>query len=463
MSKEESGEVVQEQSPDGTPGRNPEVKESAEARPENEPQSKLQETQLLEEILSLDNLKQAFLAVKRNNGAAGIDGVQVKDFEKNLREELRKLQQEVEERSYKPSPVRRVEIPKAGGGVRKLGIPTVRDRVFQQAIYLKLERLFEPTFSEGSYGFRPGRNQKQAVERAQELVREGKEWVVDIDLERCFDTLNHDIILNQLRTKVKDRRVLRLIGQTLRSGILTEGESEGAPQGSPLSPLLCNIVLDLLDKELERRGLSFCRYADDANIFVRSKESATRVMGSISRFIEKRLRLKVNREKSKVAKSKEVKFLGFTIVEGEIAISKKAMKRAYEKLRELARGGSHLPVEKQLTRFNAWYRGWSEYFKLTSYPKQLAVVEAHFRRRMRKQFIRNQKRKRHLFDKLIGAKIPRRLAGTVYGNRGPWALSHTTAVERYWSNYWFTHRGMFLRSTEDLPHWKPLSVWVKLV
>ena len=453
---------MEEQSSDGVPGRNPEAKKSAETRPEYETQSELRETQLLEEIISIEHLKRAFQAVKRNRGAAGRDGVTVEAFERNLKEELHKLRQEVEERRYEPSPVRRVEIPKAGGGLRKLGIPTVRDRVFQQAIYLKLEPLFEPTFSDGSYGFRPGRNQKQAVERAQELVREGKEWVVDIDLEKCFDQLNHDIILNQLRTKVSDRRVLRLIGQTLRSGILTEREAEGAPQGSPLSPLLCNTVLDLLDKELEQRGLSFCRYADDANIFVRSKKSAERVMGSISKFIEKRLRLKVNREKSKVAKSKEVTFLGFTIVEGEIAISKKALKKAFEKLRELARGGSHLPAEKQLERFNLWYRGWSEYFKLTSYPKQLAIVEAHLRRRMRKQFIRNQKRARHLYDKLIRAKIPRRLAGAVYGNRGPWALSHTRAIERYWSNNWFIQRGIFLRSTENHPHWKPLSEWVKL-
>lgn len=451
---------MEEQISDEVPGRILDTEKKDEARPGNETQCELQETKLLEEILSSQNLKQAFKAVKRNGGAAGMDGIRIEQFEKNLQEELHKLQQEVEERRYKPSPVRRVEIPKPNGGVRKLGIPTVRDRIFQQAIYLQLEPLFEPEFSDSSYGFRPGRNQKQAVESAQKLVKEGKEWVVDIDLERCFDTLNHDIILNQLKRKVTDSRVLRLIGKTLRSGILTETQ-EGTPQGSPLSPLLCNVVLDVLDKELEKRGLSFCRYADDANIFVKSKDAAERVMGSISKFIEKHLRLKVNREKSKVAKSKEVKFLSFTIIEEEIVIAKKAMKKAFEKLRDLAKGASHRPVEEQIQRFNIWYRGWSEYFKLTAYPNQLQQVEAHFRRRMRKQFIRNQKKPRHLYDKYISAGISPRAASVVYSNHGPWFQSCTNASHRCWSNDWFRQRGMFLRSNESLSSWKHLKQWVK--
>jgi group II intron reverse transcriptase/maturase len=465
----ESGEVAGERSVDREPGRILESEERDETRTGSETQSglPLNEEELLESVISIGNLKRAFAAVRRNRGAAGVDGVTIEEFEKRLDTELRLLRQELQEKTYEPSPVRRVEIPKPDGGMRRLGIPNVRDRVFQQALRQKLEPIFEPSFSASSYGFRPGRNQKQAVLRAQELVREGREWVVDIDLEQCFDRLNHDLIINHLRTKVTDRRVLKLIGKTLRSGVM-EGQPReaevGTPQGSPLSPLLCNIVLDTLDKELERRGVSFCRYADDANAFLRSKEAAERVMGSISRFIEKRLKLKVNQEKSKVAKSKDVKFLSFTIYKEEIVIAKKAMKRAFEKLKEFSRRGSHFPVEEQIERYNKWYRGWSEYFGLTAYPNQLKQVEAHFRRRMRKQLVRNQKRARFLFRRLTQGGASKREAAVVFSNRGPWSLSHARAVHRCWSNEWFRQRGMFTRSDEPNPpaHWThPAAEWFK--
>ena len=272
-----------------------------------------------ERICSLYELELAFKAVKKNGGAPGIDGVTVKDFGERLSQELRQLKKEVESWTYEPSPVRRVEIPKPdGAGVRLLGIPTVRDRVLHTAIKAVIEPIFEPLFSEHSYGFRPKRNQKQAVLAAQRIAQSGKEHVVDLDLEKFFDRIHHDRLIHRLGLQIQDKRILRLIGLILRSGIMKDGmvsaTTEGSVQGSPLSPLLSNVVLDELDQELERRGLEFCRYADDCNIFVKSQKAAERVMQSVTRFIENRLKLVVNREKSKVALSKAVKFLGMTTI-----------------------------------------------------------------------------------------------------------------------------------------------------
>ncbi|MGK5092197.1 group II intron reverse transcriptase/maturase, partial [Deltaproteobacteria bacterium TL4] len=267
--------------------------------------------ELFEVICSEYQLYAAFRLVKKNKGAGGVDGITIETFEKNLKEEIRTLSKELKEWKYHPQPVKRVEIPKPGTDEkRKLGIPCIRDRVLQQSIKLSLEPLFEPYFSESSFGFRPGKGQQKAIAQAQKIVKEGKDWIVDIDLEKFFDKINHEKVIHLVKRKVEDKRVIRLIGMTLRSGVL-EGDKlipsdEGSVQGSPLSPLLSNIVLDELDKELEQRGLSFCRFADDCNIFVGSQKAANRVMASISRFIEKRLKLKINEKKSKVAPSKEV-------------------------------------------------------------------------------------------------------------------------------------------------------------
>lgn len=319
----------------------------------------IDETRLFEELCTVEWLAAGFRQVKKNHGSPGVDGVTIEEFESRLIEELNQLKQELESWIYKPSPVRRVEIPKPGGnGIRLLGVPTVRDRVVQATLKLLLEPIFEPLFSEHSCGFRPQRSQRQAVEAARQIVAGGKPYVVDIDLSKFFDRIHHDRLIARLSRWVPDKRLLRLIGMTLRSGIMANGlvtpSTEGTVQGSPLSPLLSNVVLDELDKELERRGLEFCRFADDCNIFVRTPKAAERVMSSISGYIEKRLKLVVNREKSQVARSDRVKFLGMTIVGATVAISHKALQSAMAKVKELTPRGTHLTLEATLEKINNW-------------------------------------------------------------------------------------------------------------
>lgn len=422
-----------------------------------------------ERICAIEELELAFKAVKRNGGAPGVDGVTIEGFESRLSEELSRLKKEIESWTYEPSPGRRVKIPKPGGaGVRLLGIPTVRDRVVQAAMKAVLEPIFEPVFSEHSYGFRPNRNQRQAVEAAQRVVQSGKEWVVDIDLAQFFDRIHHDRLIYRLGLHIQDKRVLRLIGMTLRAGIMEEGivkaTTEGSVQGSPLSPLLSNVVLDELDKELERRGLEFCRFADDSNIFVKSQKAAERVMQTVTRFIERQLKLVVNREKSKVAFSKGVKFLGMTIVAGTIAISSKSMAKAMDKVRELTSRGTSLSIEQTVKEINSWYRGWANYYKMTQYPSQLAGLEAHLRRRLRARIVSQQKRRRHLFEKLLERGVPRGLAaGTAYSHRKRWALSHSRGVEKAFPNRWFIQElGQEIVSDQRLQHWFGLDRWIKL-
>lgn len=424
---------------------------------------------LLEEICEINNLRNAFKAVKRNKGAPGIDGTTIEEFGEHLYQRLGQLRQEVLSWTYKPTPVKRVEIPKPNGkGVRLLGIPIIKDRVLHMAIKQKLEPLFDPTFSTNSYGFRPGKNQRHAVEAARDIVQSGKEYVIDIDLSKFFDRINHDRLIHRLGLQVKDKRVLRLIGMILRSGIMTENgvtrADEGSVQGSPLSPLLSNIVLDELDKELEGRDLEFCRYADDCNIFVKTEKAAVRVMSSIKKYIEKKLKLKVNEEKSKVAKSDRVKFLSMTIVKGLIAISKAALNKATEKVKSLIPRGTHLPIELAIDQFNRWYRGWGAYFSMTQYPSQLQGLEAHARRRYRARFAKQQKRPRNLFRHLIRRGATRSSAAkAAYSNRGPWNVSHTRALERVYSNAWFKDKlGLLILSDRKLEHWMPVAQWVKL-
>lgn len=423
---------------------------------------------LFEQVCSLDQLRQAFRAVRRNRGAPGVDGVTVEKFEQNLEKELFQLQKDLEGWTYRPEPVKQVEIPKPNGGVRTLGIPTVRDRVLHTSIKMVLEPMFEAEFSPNSYGFRPGRNQEQAVKAAQKIVQGGKGYIVDIDLSKFFDRIHHDRLISRLRLKVEDRRVLRLIGEILRSGIMKDGlvspRSEGSVQGSPLSPLLSNVVLDELDKELEIRGLEFCRFADDCNIFVKSEAAAKRVMINITKFIERRLKLVVNQEKSRVAPSHLVKFLGMTIVAGAIAISKPSMSKAMDRVRELTPRGTACDIQQTMERINKWYVGWSNYHKMTQYPSQLAAIEAHVRRRLRSRIIGEQKRRRHLVARLVEKGVARKHAyRTIYTNRGRWALSHTKAMEQAYSTRWFKQVvGQKLKSDQSLSHWFPIRQWIKL-
>lgn len=427
------------------------------------------ERRLFEELCTTERLRAGFQSVKKNKGSPGVDGVSIAAFESRLDEELGRLKAELESWTYTPSPVRRVEIPKPGGrGTRKLGVPTVRDRVVQATLKHLLEPIFEPTFSANSYGFRPGRSQHQAVEAAREIVAGGKPYVVDLDLAQFFDRIHHDRLIARVGTHVPDKRILRLIGMTLRSGVMADGlmspTTEGTVQGSPLSPLLSNIVLDELDRELERRGLAFCRFADDANIFVKTPKAAERVMASISGYIETRLKLVVNREKSQVARSDRVKFLGFTIVGGTIAIAHKALQGAMAKVKELTPRGTHLRLEDSIERINRWYVGWSSYFALTNYPAQLRKIEAHVRRRLRSRLIDQQKSQRNLYRKLTKRGVPRRqAAAAVYSHRGRWALSNTRAVTKAYPNGWFIAvMGQAIRSDRKLPHWFDVDRWIRL-
>jgi group II intron reverse transcriptase/maturase len=429
----------------------------------------IEEPRLFENLCSIFYLGVGFELVRRNHGAPGIDGVSIIDFEANLDEELSQLQQELSNWTYQPSPVRRVEIPKPDGkGVRLLGIPTVRDRVVQTTLKMLLEPVFDPHFSPNSYGFRPGRSQHQAVQAAQQIINSGKPYVVDIDLSKFFDRIHHDRLIARMGQLITDKRILRLVGIMLRSGVMINGvvnpSKEGAMQGGPLSPLLSNIVLDELDQELEKRGLEFCRFADDCNIFVKSQKAAERVMETISRFIEKTLKLKVNQDKSQVTLSDKVKFLGFTVVNGTIAIAHKALQTAMAKVKALTPRGTHKSLEPTLDRINQWYVGWSNYYSLTNYPSQLHKIEAHIRRRIRSRLVSQQKRKQHLYRKLVKRGVPRKQASkTVFSNNKRWVLSNARAVTRAYPNSWFINlKGQEIRSDRKLAHWVDVSQWIRL-
>jgi group II intron reverse transcriptase/maturase len=398
-----------------------------------------------------------FQRVKKHRGQAGIDGVSIEDFEVRLDEELSNLQQELVRWTYPPSPVRRVEIPKPGGqGVRLLGIPTVRDRVVQAALQRLLEPWFEPGFSPHSYGFRPGRSQHQAVRAGHAIIASGKPFVVDIDLSKFFDRIPHDRLIARMSRTVDDKRVLRLVGLMLRRGVMDRGvegpSTEGTLQGGPLSPLLSNIVLDELDQELERRGLAFCRFADDGNSFVKTPKAATRVMASISRFIEQPLKLQVNREKSQVAPAERGKFLGFTVVKGTLAMAHKALQAAMNKVRELTPRGTPPPLEVTLAVVNEWYTGWSNYYSLTADPAPLQKIAAH------------KKRKPQLYRRLVERGVPRGQAAKAgYSNDSRWALSATRAVTKAYPNSGFIHqKGQVIRSDQKLAHWLAVSQWISL-
>lgn len=423
---------------------------------------------LFEQLCTEKKLLEAWSEVRSNRGTSGSDGQTIESFEAQLHEEIKRLRQELAAWKYTPQPVRRVEIPKPGGaGIRLLGVPCIRDRVCQTAIKQLLEPILDPLFSKSSYGFRPGKSQRQAVEAAQKIVQSGKKFVVDIDLSQFFDRVNQDRLIGRLSKVIKDKRIIKLIGMTLRSGVIKDGTVtptiEGTTQGSPLSPLLSNLVLDELDKEIEKRGLEHCRFADDCNIFVKTPKAAERIMQSISKFIEKKLKLDVNQAKSKVAESSLVKFLGMTIIDNARAIARKSLKHAMNKVKELTPRGTHYNLEDTIERINSWYMGWSSYFSMTQYPSQLKVVEAHIRRRLRSRMVNQQKSRRNLFNKLIKRKVPKAKAAISFSNRKRWALSHTTALERAYPNRWFIEEmNLQIRSNENREDWFDTKKWIRL-
>ena len=325
---------------------------------------------LLEHVVDPDNLERAWRQVKRNRGAPGPDGMTIKQFEGWARENWPTVRQQLLDGTYRPSPVRRKTIPKTGGGERLLGIPNVVDRLIQQAICQVLTPIFDPTFSESSFGFRPNRSAHGAAKQVQKIIRQGHTHCIDVDLSKFFDRCQHDVLMSRVSRKVRDRRLLRLIGRYLRAGVMVEGvlqpTPEGAPQGGPLSPLLSNILLDDLDKELERRGLRFVRYADDFQIFVRSERSADRVFASVKRFLTQRLKLVVNDDKSSVRPSRGCEYLGFAFVGKRVTItvSPKKLKAFKQRIKKLTGRSRGISMERRLTELNRYVRGWIGYFGL---------------------------------------------------------------------------------------------------
>lgn len=346
---------------------------------------------MLEQILSRENMLQAMRRVVENNGAAGIDGILAEDLPDLIKSVWLSVRTAILEGSYWPQPVREVMIPKANGGERMLGIPTVLDRMIQQAISQVLTEEYDPTFSENSYGFRPGRDAHQATEQAQKYLNEGYTTVVELDLEKFFDRVNHDRLMYKLSLRIEDKRLLLLIRRYLTAGIMRDGlfrkRDEGTPQGSPLSPLLSNIVLDELDKELERRGHRFVRYADDCSIYLKSRRSGDRTNESITRYIEKVLRLKVNREKTHVNRPSKTSLLGFSFYKDQkgwqIRIHPKSIARIKAKIRELTKRRYTISLEDRLTRLKQVIRGWVNYFKLAKAKKIMNGLDEYSRARLR--------------------------------------------------------------------------------
>lgn len=346
---------------------------------------------LMEEILRRENLLNALKRVQANQGAPGVDGMTVAELPDYLRKAWPAIREQLLNATYVPSPVREVHLPKPGGGTRMLGIPTVLDRLITQAILQVMGPIFEPGFSAHSYGFRPGRSAHQAVEQACHYIEEGYRWMVDIDLEKFFDQVNHDMLMSRVARKVKDKRLLKLIRRYLSAGILKDGlvsiREAGTPQGSPLSPLLSNILLDDFDKELERRGHRFCRYADDANIYVRSQRAGERVMASLTHFLESQLRLKVNRAKSAVDRPWKRTFLGYTVTNQRSARLKPApasVKRAKDRLRQITHRGRGSNICQVIKEINQFTRGWVGYFRLATVKQAFDQLDQWLRRRLRK-------------------------------------------------------------------------------
>ena len=405
---------------------------------------------LIEEACEKENLKEALRRVKANAGAAGVDGMSVKELPEYLRENWPRLKEQLLAGAYRPQPVRRVEIPKSGGGTRKLGIPTVVDRFVQQAVMQVLQKRWDPTFSDSSYGFRPGRSAHQAVAKAQECIRQGYDWVVDIDLEKFFDRVNHDVLMGRVARRVSDKRMLKLIRGFLNSGVMENGlvgpTDEGTPQGGPLSPLLSNLLLDELDRELERRGHRFVRYADDCNIYVKSERAGQRVMEGVKRFLTRKLRLKVNDSKSAVARPRDRKFLGFSFTQGESAkrrIAPQAILRFKERIRGLTRRTRGISIEQMIGELRPYMIGWRGYFGYCETPSILSSLESWTRRRLRSFLWKQWKRGRVRFKELRKRGIGKDLAAETAGSaRGTWRLSNSPTVAMALPNAYFSSLGL---------------------
>ena len=410
---------------------------------------------LMERVLESANVKRAWKLVRRNHGAPGVDGMTIEEFPTYARAHWQEIRRAVEEGTYVPLPVRRVEIPKPNGsGVRLLGIPRVVDRVIEQAIAQVLTPIFDPEFSESSFGFRPGRSAHQAVEKVREYINHGYTIAVEVDLKKFFDEVNHDVLMNRVAKKVRDKRLLRLIGAYLRAGVLVDGviepTSKGVPQGGPLSPLLANIVLDDLDRELEKRGHKFVRYADDFVILVKSARAGARVKESITKFLEKKLKLKVNQDKSKVGKAKKCEFLGFTFPAHIIRWVDKKFDDFMHELRNLTARSWRIPFPERIERLNRYIRGWMNYYGISKYWKPIENIDMWLRRRLRmclwKEWRLVKTKVREL--KKLGSDLSSAVMCAM-SRKGPWRLSRTLATHTGMNNNWFSNT-LKLVSIRDL-------------
>lgn len=417
---------------------------------ERKTESPARTEQLMEEVIERGNLKEALKQVKANKGSPGVDGMTVEQLLGYLREHWPAIREQLLSGTYQPQPVKRVEIAKPEGGVRKLGIPTVLDRFIQQALMKVLQRRWDRTFSEHSYGFRPNRSAHQAVAVAQQYVAEGYRWVVDIDLEKFFDRVNHDKLMGRAAKRITDKRALKLMRAFLNAGVMENGlvspTDEGTPQGGPLSPLLSNLVLDELDRELERRGHRFVRYADDCNIYVRSQRAGERVMQTITHFITARLKLKVNSEKSAVARPWERRFLGFSFTsnrEPKRRIAPQAVKRFKERVRELTRRTRGVSLKEMVKELTVYLRGWREYFGFCQTPSVLQGLDEWMRRRLRvatwKQWKQGRRRFAELRRRGVGKDLAAQTAGSAHG---PWRLGNSPALGIALPNAYFDSLGL---------------------
>lgn len=405
----------------------------------------------LERILSRDNLLQAMKKVISNKGSHGVDGMTVYELKQFLKINWLSIKEDILNGEYRPMPVRRVEIPKPNGGTRLLGIPTVLDRFIQQAVAQELNNIYDENFCESSFGFRPCRGAKDAIKKAESYINEGFRWVVDIDLEKFFDKVNHDILMYKLSKDIRDKRVLKLIRKYLQSGIMINGivvtNEDGTPQGGPLSPLLSNIMLDELDKELENRGHKFCRYADDCNIYVKSKRAGERVMENITNFIEGKLKLKVNKEKSKVERPWKRKFLGFTLNmmfgKAYSSISKQSLKKHLDKLREILSRSKSVTLEQRITKLNQVNIGWINYYGIAKCKGILEGLDKWIRQRLRmciwKQWKKVKTRYRNLTKLGIKHYQAIKFANT---RKGYWRIANSPILNTTLTNQFLTGLGL---------------------
>jgi len=407
-------------------------------------------TSLMEAVVERGNLKLAYQRVVENKGAAGVDQLAVSALKDHLKQHWPTIRTRLLAGDYQPQPVRRVDIPKPQGGVRTLGIPTVVDRLLQQALHQVLQPIFEPTFSEASYGFRPGRNAHQAVRRAQQYVASGKRWVVDIDLEKFFDRVNHDLLMSKVALKIGDARVLTLIRRYLEAGMMADGlvqpRQQGTPQGGPLSPLLSNILLTDLDRELERRGHAFCRYADDCNIYVASERAGAGLLQSLTEFLAERLKLKVNPTKSAVARPWQRKFLGYSLSwhqRPQLRIAQPSLQKLTKKVRALLRGAHGRNLATTIQTLNPVLRGWAAYFKLTDTKRALEERDGWIRHKLRgvlwRQWKRPYARARNLMQRGLTKERAWRSA---CNQRGPWWNAGASHMHAAFPKSWFDHLGL---------------------